>query len=165
MQRTLAAVLAAAGLALTAPGTAAASAPWVAGWSVSPVVGSAIPGNTCPAGTGLTNQTVRNVVFLSAGGGHVRLRLTNTFGTKPLAVDHASVAVQGNGATPAAGTLRELTFQGRRAVTVPAGAQEYSDPVSLRVAALSTLLVSAHVAGPTGPLTNHPFTAQGNYLA
>jgi len=30
---------------------------------------------------------------------------------------------------------------------------------------LSTLLLSAHVAGPTGPLTNHPFTAQGNYLA
>ncbi|MEV6607983.1 SGNH/GDSL hydrolase family protein [Kutzneria sp. NPDC051319] len=165
MNRTLAALLAAAGLALAAPGTATAATAWVAGWSVSPVVGSTIPGNTCPAGAGLTNQTVRNVVFLSAGGDHVRVRLTNTFGTRPLTVDHASVAVQGNGATPAAGTLRELTFQGRRAVTVPAGAQEYSDPVSLRVAALSTLLVSAHVAGPTGPLTNHPFTAQGNYLA
>ncbi len=165
MHRTLAALLAAAGLALTVPGTATAATAWVAGWSVSPVVGSTIPGNTCPAGAGLTNQTVRNVVFLSAGGDQVRVRLTNTFGTKPLAVDHASVAVQGNGATPAAGTLRELTFQGRRTVTVPAGAQEYSDPVSLRVAALSTLLVSAHVAGPTGPLTNHPFTAQGNYLA
>jgi lysophospholipase L1-like esterase len=129
------------------------------------VVGSVIPDSACPAGAGLTNQTVRNVVFLSAGGDQVRVRLTNTFGAEPLSVDHASVAVQGNGAAPVSGTLRELTFHGRRGVTVPAGAQEFSDPAPLRVAALSTLLVSAHVSGPTGPLTNHPFTAQGNYLA
>jgi lysophospholipase L1-like esterase len=155
-----------AGVALS--GTAAASTanvPWVTGWAASPVVGSAIPGSTCPAGSGLTDQTVRNVVFLSAGGDRVRVRLTNTFGARPLAVDHASVAVQGGGASPVAGTMRELTFQGRHAVTVPAGAQLFSDPVRLRVTVLSTLLLSAHVAGPTGPLTNHPFTAQGNYLA
>ncbi|GAA3435061.1 SGNH/GDSL hydrolase family protein [Kutzneria kofuensis] len=169
MKRTQAAALAAAAsIVLALPGTAAASTAdthWVTGWSASPVVGSAIPGSTCPAGTGLTDQTVRNVVFLSAGGDHVRVRLTNTFGTKPLAVDHASVAVQGSGATPVAGTMRELTFHGRRTLTVPPGVQEFSDPVPLRVTALSTLLVSAHVAGTTGPLTNHPFTAQGNYLA
>jgi lysophospholipase L1-like esterase len=37
--------------------------------------------------------------------------------------------------------------------------------VRLRVAALSTLLVSVYLPEATGPLTNHPFTAQGNYLA
>jgi lysophospholipase L1-like esterase len=170
MKRTTTAALAAvACAALATPAAAAESGStglsWVAGWSASPVVGSAIPGSTCPAGAGLADQTVRDVVFLSAGGDRVRVRLTNTFGTKPLSVDHASVAVQGNGAVPMAGTMRELTFHGRHAVTVPVGAQEFSDPVPLRVAALSTLLVSAHVTGPTGPLTNHPFTAQGNYLA
>jgi len=33
------------------------------------------------------------------------------------------------------------------------------------VAPLSTILVSVYVTGPTGPVTNHPFTAQGNFLA
>jgi lysophospholipase L1-like esterase len=36
--------------------------------------------------------------------------------------------------------------------------------VSLRVAPLSDALVSVYLPGPTGPLTNHPFTAQGNFL-
>ena len=46
-----------------------------------------------------------------------------------------------------------------------AGGQVLSDPVDLTVAPLSTLLVSVYVAGPTGPVTNHPFTAQGNFIA
>jgi lysophospholipase L1-like esterase len=128
------------------------------------VVGSVIPWSDCPAGTGLTDQTVRNVVFASVGGSEVRVRVTNAFGTEPLRVGHASVAVQADGANAVAGTVRELRFHGHRSVTVPAGRELYSDPVRLSVAALSTLLVSVYVPGPTGPLTNHPFTAQGNFL-
>jgi lysophospholipase L1-like esterase len=129
------------------------------------VVGSVIPWSDCPAGTGLTDQTVRNVVFASVGGSQVRIRLTNAFGTTPLRVGHSSVAVQSSNADAAAGTVRELRFHGRRGVTIPAGQELFSDPVSLRVAALSTLLVSVYAPGPTGPITNHPFTAQGNFLA
>src|SRR5262249_49559071 len=64
-----------------------------------------------------------------------------------------------------AGTVRALRFHGRRTVTIPAGRELFSDPVPLRVAALSTLLVSVYVPGPTGPITYHPFTAPGDFLA
>jgi lysophospholipase L1-like esterase len=153
-----------ASLALVTP-SADASARWVASWAASPVVGSVIPFSDCPAGTGLTDQTVRNVVFASVGGSQVRVRLTNAFGTTPMRVGHASVAVQSANADAVAGTVRELRFHGHRGVTIPAGRELFSDPVPLRVAALSTLLVSVYVPGPTGPVTNHPFTAQGNFLA
>jgi lysophospholipase L1-like esterase len=138
---------------------------WTASWGASPVVGSDIPGSTCPAGAGLTKQTVRNVIFLSAGGDHIRIRLTNTFGNTSMSISRASVAVQASGADAVPGTLRELSFHGRHAVTLVAGSREFSDPVALRVAPLSTILVSVYVNSPTGPVTNHPFTAQGNYLA
>src|SRR4051794_24783147 len=154
-----------ASLALFTPTADASPQRWVASWAASPVVGSVIPWSDCPAGDGLTDQTVRNVVFVSAGGSQVRVRLTNAFGTTPLRVGHASVAVQSSGADAVAGTVRELRFRGHRGVTIPAGHELFSDPVPLRVAALSTLLVSTYVPGPTGPLTNHPFTAQGNFLA
>lgn len=149
---------------------AAAAAPergtWTAGWTASPVVGTVIPFSPdCPAGTGLTDQTVRNVVFLSAGGDAVRVRLTNAFGTLPMRVTHASVAVQSADAAAVPGTVRALSFGGAPAITIAAGAEALSDPVPLRVSALSTLLVSVYVPGPTGPVTNHPFTAQGNFLA
>jgi lysophospholipase L1-like esterase len=136
---------------------------WVASWAASPVVGTGV--NGCPAGVGLTDQTVRNTIFLGAGGDRVRVRLTNAFGTQPLRVGRASVAVQSEGAVPVAGTVRGLTFGGHRQVTVPAGRELFSDPVVLRVPALSTLLVSVYVPGPTGPVTNHPFTTNSTFLA
>lgn len=154
-----------ASLALAIPASASGHPRWVASWAASPVEGSVIPWSDCPAGTGLTDQTVRNVVFVSAGGSQVRVRLTNAFGTTPMRVGHASVAIQSANADAVPGTVRELRFHGRKAVTIPAGRELFSDPVSLRVAALSTLLVSIYVPGPTGPVTNHPFTAQGNFLA
>jgi lysophospholipase L1-like esterase len=156
-------MMAAAG-AQSTPGAAGEGGSWVTAWGASPVVGSVIPGSSCPAGTGLTNQTVRNVVFLSAGGAAVRIRLSNAFGTAAMQVRHATVAVQASGASAVPGTVRELAFGGQQAVTLAAGGDALSDPVRLRVAALSTLLVSVYVPGPTGPVTNHPFTAQGNYL-
>ncbi|KOX25964.1 hypothetical protein ADK67_16290 [Saccharothrix sp. NRRL B-16348] len=162
---TLAVIAALVATAVTAPTATAHGKPWVAGWAASPVVGSEIPWSDCPAGEGLRDQTVRNVVFLSAGGESVRVRLTNAFGATPLRVGRATVAVQESGDAAVPGTVRALTFKGKRGVTVPAGQELFSDPVRLDVEALSTLLVSAYVPEATGPLTNHPFTAQGNYLA
>jgi hypothetical protein len=137
----------------------------VTAWTGNPVIGSDIPFSDYPAGDGLNGQTVRNVVFLSAGGNAVRVRLTNTFGTEAVHIGRATVAVQDAGATAEPGTLRTLGFGGEQEVTIAAGAHALSDPVSLAVAGLSTLLVSVYVPEQTGPLTNHPFTAQGNYLA
>jgi lysophospholipase L1-like esterase len=139
---------------------------WVTAWAASPVVGVFIPFNPgCPAEAGLTDQTVRNVVFISAGGGAVRVRLTNTFGTRSMVVSHATVAVQASNADAVPGTVRSLTFGGKLGVTIAAGGRALSDPVRLSVAPLSTLLVSVHAPGPSGPVTMHPFTAQGNFIA
>jgi len=154
------------GTLATAAGVASRTAGdhWVTAWGASPVVGSDIPGSSCPAGTGLTNQTVRNVVFVSTGGGQVRIRLSNAFGTQAVQVADATVAVNAGGASAVPGSVRTLTFGGSQAVTLVAGGDALSDPVDLRVAPLSDLLVSVYLPGPTGPLTNHPFTAQGSYL-
>jgi hypothetical protein len=54
-------------------------------------------------------------------------------GTRPVAVDHASVAVRASGADAVPGTLRGLIFHGRRAVTIPAGERRFGDPVPLEV--------------------------------
>jgi lysophospholipase L1-like esterase len=153
-----------AGTVPAGPARPAAGGHWVTAWGASPVIGADIPGSACPAGTGLTNQTVRNVVFLSAGGDQVRIRLSNAFGTQAVQVAQATVAVDATGSSAVPGSVRTLTFGGSPAVTLVAGGDALSDPVNLRVAPLSDALVSIYLPGPTGPLTNHPFTAQGNYL-
>jgi lysophospholipase L1-like esterase len=137
---------------------------WVGVWASSPVQGTT--STTCPGGGGgITNQTVRNIVFASAGGSSVRVRVTNAFGTSPLSVGAASVAIAGTGAATVPGTMRELRFGGQPGITVPPGAEAVSDPVPLRVRALQDLAVSVYVPQLTGPATIHSLAVQDNFVS
>lgn len=133
---------------------------WVSSWSASPQ--AATPGSL--AATGFDNQTVRNVVFTSAGGSRVRVRFTNTFGGQPLTIGRATIAVAGTGAS-LSGPSVALTFGGRQSVTVAPGAEVLSDPVRMHVPALHDLAVSVFLPGKTGPATNHSDAQQVNYVA
>src|SRR3982751_4142054 len=64
------------------------------------------------------NQTLREVVRLSAGGEFVRVRIANTFGTSPLTIGEAHVATSETGSRIVAGSDRVLTFGGQRSVKV-----------------------------------------------
>jgi lysophospholipase L1-like esterase len=157
----------AGGRGTTAGRTAAAAGRrWVASWQGSPTAAGIIPGlGTCPSPEGLRDRTVRNLVAGSVAGDRVRVRLTNAFGARPLAVGRASVAVQRAGARTEPGTMRQLRFGGQRAVTIPPGAQALSDPVQLAVRPLRKLALSVYLPGPTGPATQHYFAIQDNYLS
>jgi lysophospholipase L1-like esterase len=121
---------------------------------------------TCPGGAaGITNQTVRNIVFTSVGGNQVRVRLTNAFGTAALTVGSASVAVEGTGAGTVPSTMRPLRFGGQPGITIPPGAEALSDPVRLSVSALQSLAVSVFVPQLTGPATIHSLAVQDNFLS
>ena len=109
-----------------------------------------------------TDTTLREVVHTSVGGDRVRVRLSNTFGTQPLTIAHASVALRSSGAG-AIGTPRALSFAGRASIVVPPGAQVFSDPLDLRVPARHDLAISLYLPGPTGPATEHLLAFQTNY--
>jgi lysophospholipase L1-like esterase len=138
---------------------------WVNAWQGSPVEGGTIAGSGCPADQGLDNQTVRNIVFLSAGGGQVRVRLTNAFGKVPVRIGTASVAIAGDGAAAVPASNRTLSFAGHPSVLLAAGGEALSDPVSLSVNALQELDVSVYAPSATGPATQHFDAQQTNYIA
>jgi lysophospholipase L1-like esterase len=142
------------------------SGQWVAAWQASPHGGVAIdaPGFNCPGVTGLENQTVRNLVFVSAEGTAVRARLSNAFGGQPLRVGAASVAISAGAGATVPGTLRVLRFGGRSSVSIPAGGEALSDPVDLRVQPLQTVAISVYVPQATGPATEHFLAKQDSYV-
>lgn len=82
------------------------------------------------------------------------MQISNLFGTGPLTIGGASVGLQQTGPAIVAGTLQLLTFAGSAAVTVPAGATAYSDPVPFDVQAGQSLEVSAWAEG-TATVTQH----------
>ncbi|HYJ74319.1 MAG TPA: SGNH/GDSL hydrolase family protein [Kineosporiaceae bacterium] len=138
---------------------------WVNAWQGSPTGGGTFSHASCPADTGLKDQTVRNIVALSAGGHQLRVRVSNAFGAQPLQVGAASVGVQKRGAETVPGTLRSVRFSGRTSILVPAGGEALSDPVRLDVRALQRLAVSVYLPQATGPATQHNNSRETNYLA
>jgi lysophospholipase L1-like esterase len=134
---------------------------WIASWSGSPE--AAAP--TTPFAGGFRDRTVRNVIFTSAGGTMVRVRLDNTFGQRAREVGGAAIAIAGPGAAVLPGTSVPLTFAGAGSTVIPAGGELFSDPIQLVVRPLERLAVSVFLPGATGPPTEHDDTHELNYQA
>ena len=149
---------------------------WVGTWATA-TVGRPNPVPEPPAGgappaAGLlvhfSNQTVRQVVRVSVGGDRIRVVLTNTFGTMPLEVGAAHVALREKASLIVAGSARPLTFGGRPSVVIPAGAVVFSDAVSLAVPALADLAIDLFLPGDSktpSPVTMHAGGLQTNYIS
>ncbi|WP_255367214.1 SGNH/GDSL hydrolase family protein [Dyella sp. OK004] len=139
---------------------------WIATWTASPEPrwdgDFALPLNLPSS---LWHQTVRQSARVSVGGERVRVMLTNEYGTRPLVIGAAHIALASEGATIAAGSDRTLTFNGQPSVTIPPGAPMLSDPVDLNVGALGDVSVSLYLPEPTAPASFHWDARQTTYVA
>jgi len=186
-RRLLAASACAAALVASTPLLLAQSAGdhWVGTWSTAEVgrprtPPAAVPGpppfmqNQCPprprqAATFMhfNNQTLRQIVHVSLGGPRVRVVLSNRYGTAPLTIGAAQVALAAKeGALQ--GTGKPLMFSGRPTFTIPPGAIAQSDPVDLTVPDMADLAVDIYLPGDTNtpaPLTTHVGAFQTNYVS
>lgn len=180
---------------------------WIATWAPAlmerpvPVAGRGGPGGGMqgrgagPAGAGqatpgrrgggppppvtFNNQTLRQILRVSLGGERIRLVLSNAFGTAPLRIGAAHVALRAcptraagcerTSDTAIEGTPRPLTVDGRRAFVVPRRAVLVTDPVDLDVPSLAELVVDLYLpddlSANTVPLTYHASAMQTNYLS
>jgi lysophospholipase L1-like esterase len=133
---------------------------WIASWIASPEA----PGPGSAVTIGFDDQTVRNVIYTSAGGTLARVRFDNTFGSRPLLIGRAAIGVVERGATIVPGSSLTLTFAGRRSTLILPGQQAVSDPVHLAVRALESLAVSLFLPQQTGPPTQHDDAKELNYV-
>lgn len=113
---------------------------WVGTWAASPMGQQVNPGQPAPG-----DSTYRDIVHISEGGASIRVQLTNEFGPESLTIGAAHVALSAGGGNIKPGSDHALTFDGQSSVTIPAGAVVFSDPVPMRVAALSDLAVSVYL--------------------
>ena len=135
---------------------------WVATWTASSQPPEPPFINPNPAS--FSNQTIRQIVHVSLGGSTVRLRLSNEFGRTPLRVGELRVAHQLAGASTVPGSDRPVTVGGQTSFTIPAGAPLLSDPVDIRVPALSNLVVSLYLPDTVTTSTFHSLGVQTTYV-
>ena len=160
----------------------APKAKWVTSWagsvhgpypvgnpSAQPDMKLAIPS----AETGASNQSFRLVIKPEIWGREARIRLSNAFGTKPVAFADVFIGLHQTSSAVVSGTNRPVTFHnGRATVTLKPGQSVWSDAVRLpfarnpRGGALvgRKIAVSFHVRGESGPMTWHAKALQTSYL-
>ena len=153
----------------TAPATPAPSGPPPAGpGGPPPAAPAGGRGGFAPPVT-LSNQTIRQIVHTSVGGSRVRVVLSNAFGTAPIDIGAAHVALREKDQTVAANTVKPLTVGGSPTFSILAGAVAVSDPIDLAVPPLSDLAIDLYVPKEVGlgasPVTTHNGASQTNYVS
>lgn len=150
-------------------GLAAAAKPqnahWVATWAASP--SPAFPDAQMRSRKlEFNEQTLRQIVHITLGGGSFRVRLSNAFGKQTVTIGAAHLALRVGGHKIAAGSDRALTFSGRPSISIPAGALVVSDPVELKAPDSADLAVSLYLPGGPAPATTVHYSAmQTSYVA
>ncbi len=130
------------GWSLTAAGqaqrsTAPAPARWVGTWATSAFDGD--PWHTIPT---LVDSTLREIVHTSIPGKALRVRFTNEFGTEPLHIDAANIALSAGESAIQPESMHALTFGGQASIVIPPGAEVVSDPVQMATPAFTDLAIS-----------------------
>ena len=150
---------------------------WIATWAAAEVAlpVTAIPANSGAFSPGAADATLRQIVHTSIPTGEtplVRIEFTNAFGTDPLTLGEVHIALADpKAAKPPTGdisllTANALTFNGATSVTMPAGAEAISDPVSLNLPADADLVITIFVpAQKITTATFHPDAFQTNFFA
>ena len=161
----------------TAP-SASASTPAPSGAAPAAPAGPPAPTQAAPGGGGrggfappvtMTNQTIRQIVHTSIGGSRIRVVLSNAYGTAPIDIGAAHVALRDKENTVVSGSVKPMTVSGSENFSILAGATAVTDPVELTVPPVSDLVIDLYVPGEIGmsasPVTTHNGASQTNFVS
>ena len=114
---------------------------------------------------GAADTTLREIVHVSLGGPQVRVIFTNEFGTEPLTIGAAHVAVSQGGSSINLVSAAGLTFGGRASVVIPPGALVVSDPATVKLPTSTDLAISFFIPKQTITHLSHGSADQTSYAA
>ena len=105
------------------------------------------------------------MVRTSLGGHRARVALSNAFGSTPVEVSAAHIALRAKDSEIAPQSDHALSFNGKPGCTIRPGVVLYSDPVDLTVPQVGDLAVSLYFPGDTGPPTTHATALHNTYIS
>jgi len=136
---------------------------WVSAWTTSLFLSTPMPG--FPAESPITDKTVRVVARPTIGGKQLRIRLSNEFGTAPLTIAAARIALTDQDSSIQPATDHVITFGGSPKITIPAGAPVFSDPVAIAVKPFAEVSISLYLPGTVATVSSHPQSLHDSYFA
>jgi lysophospholipase L1-like esterase len=141
-------------------GTAAGA--WVGTWGTAPQLTET---SNLPPSPGLTNNTLRQIFYVSIGGSRLRVHFSNQYGNAPLAMNAVRIATSSSGHATDAASSKALTFSGAASVTLPAGGKVTSDVFDFALREQSNVAVSIAFGSTPSDVTGHPGSRTTSYIA
>lgn len=117
---------------------------WVGTWSTSVAKGGVHIPPLIHLNNGLLYSTARAVIRPTLGGEGIRLKISNLYSKKPLHISETTVADY-VGEKASTNTPVNVTFDGKKEVTLAPGEERLSDTVDFKVEALKKIAVSFYV--------------------
>ncbi len=134
---------------------------WVATWATA-----SYPMPGAPGRFGQADTTYREIVRSSLAGPLLRVEFTNRYGTEPLRIGAAHIALAGPKGDIQLASANALTFNGQPSIVIPAGAVAVSDPAALNLSAGTDLAVSIFIPAQTiNVVSQHGSAFTTNYIA
>ena len=152
-------------LLAAAPLSAQQNSRWVATWAPANMAAPQPLRDSVDRVPTYANRTVRQIAHVTLGGERIRVRLTNEYGERTLVIGAAHIALRDTGSAINSATDRALTFGGSKTLLLRPGAFVTSDPVDLRVPALSDVAVSLWVQDSIRTTTRHSAAHQRAYIS
>jgi lysophospholipase L1-like esterase len=116
-------------------------------------------------GVRFDKQTLRQIVHTSIGGHTARIHISNLFGSQPLTIEDAHIALRINGSSIVSATDRKVRFGGRPSVSIEPGTTAVSDPIEFQVPRLADVAISFYLPKAATASTYHGSGFQTNYIA
>ncbi|MEO5916818.1 MAG: SGNH/GDSL hydrolase family protein [Luteolibacter sp.] len=156
-----------AALFLSAGAASAGDGHWVTTWGCAPQLTE--PGNLPPVP--LANRTLRQFVRTSIGGRNVRVRFSNAYGTSPVNIQSAHIALAAGTGSAGTGEInpttdRTLVFRGAPGVVIPAGETVLSDPLDFDLPTTADVALSIHFGNLSATTINgHPGSRSTSFIS
>lgn len=117
---------------------------WVCAWGTAPTEIGIDGYENITAYIG--NVTARTVITPSANGSKLRIRVTNYYGNEVMKLTRVTVAKSLGGAKIDPDSVKIVTFnEGKQFISVPAGKEYYSDPITYDVKAGEDIAISIYI--------------------
>ena len=134
---------------------------WVGTWSTAPQL---VEPHNMPPEPGLTENTLRQTVRVSIGGGVVRLRFSNAFSKSPVELKSVAIAQSLEGGSVDVSTQKALKFNNNPGIIMAPGGEAFSDPVKFNLKPGSRLAVTIHFGKTSPDVTGHPGSRTTSFI-
>jgi hypothetical protein len=134
---------------------------WVGTWCTATQL---VEPNNMPPAPGLSGNTLRQVVRISIGGTKLRFKFSNEHSKSSVSLKSVQIALSEGGSQIDAKTIKALTFEGSKSVTMEAGKVLYSDPIAFKLKARADVAITICFEETSETVTGHPGSRTTSYL-